>query len=58
MTRYRVFLSSYDIDTESKNSISTKKQTNNTNNNKKQKQKNKSFFYNMIGGDVFFSGIM
>lgn len=43
MTRYHVFLSSYDIDTESKNRISTKKQTNN-NNNKKQKQKYKRFF--------------
>lgn len=36
MTRYHVILSSYDIDTESKKRISTKKQTNN---NKKQKQK-------------------
>lgn len=44
MTRYRVFLSSYDIDTESKNSISTKKQTNNTNNKKKAKTKKQEFF--------------
>lgn len=53
MTRYHVILSSYDIDTESKKRISTKKQTNN--NNKKTKQKKtRVFFYNMLGGEVFF----
>lgn len=52
MTRYHVILSSHDIDTESKKRISTKKQTNN---NKKQKQKKpRGFFYNMLGGEVFF----
>lgn len=56
MTRYHVILSSYDIDTESKKRISTKKQTNN---NKKQKKdkKTRGFFYNMLGGEVFFCGI-
>lgn len=52
MTRYHVILSSYDIDTESKKGISTKKQSNN--NKKKQKNKTRGFFYNMLGGEVFF----
>lgn len=50
MTRYHVILSSYDIDTESKKRISTKKQTNN---NKKHK-KTKSFFLQHAWGEVFF----
>lgn len=52
MTRYHVILSSYDIDTESKKRISTKKQANN--NNKKTKKKTRVFFYNMLGGEFFF----
>lgn len=52
MTRYHVILSSYDIDTESKKRISTKKQTNN--NKKKQTKKTRGFFYNMLGGEVLF----
>lgn len=51
MTRYHVILSSYDIDTESKKRISTKKQTNN---NKKHKKTNKSFFLQHAWGEVFF----
>lgn len=53
MTRYHVILSSYDIDTESKKRISTKKQTNN---NKKQKQQKNSFFLQHAWGwSIFFN---
>lgn len=51
MTRYHVILSSYDIDTESKKRISTKKQTNNQ---KKKQKKNKSFFLQHAWGWSFF----
>lgn len=51
MTRYHVFLSSYDIDTESKNRISTKKQTNN--NNKRNKNKKNKRFFTTWSGVIF-----
>lgn len=54
MTRYHVILSSYDIDTESKKGISTKKQSNNNKKQKKNPKKTRGFFYNMLGGEVFF----
>lgn len=54
MTRYHVILSSYDIDTESKKRISTKKQTNKQQQKTKTKKKTRGFFYNMLGGEVFF----
>lgn len=53
MTRYHVILSSYDIDTESKKRISTKKQTNKQQQKTKTKKK-QEFFYNMLGDEVFF----
>lgn len=53
MTRYHVILSSYDIDTESKKRISTKKQTNKQQQKTKTK-KNKSFFTTCLGVKFFF----
>lgn len=56
MTRYHVILSSYDIDTESKKRMSTKKQTNKQQQKTKTK-KNKSFFLQHAWGWSFFFNV-
>lgn len=54
MTRYHVILSSYDIDTESKKGISTKKQSNNNKKQKKNPKKQEVFFTTCLGVKFFF----
>lgn len=55
MTRYHVILSSYDIDTESKKRMSTKKQTNKQQQKTKTKKKQKFFFTTCLGVKFFFN---
>lgn len=55
MTRYRVFLSSYDIDTDSKNSISQQKSKQTTPTTTKNKnKKTRVFFTTWLGVMCFF----